>query len=58
MKKSWFGILLLPILACSAQSPFDGTWKINFENAPLLKVSGRDRIMLLRNGGLSAYPFW
>jgi hypothetical protein len=50
MKKSWFGIMLLPILAWAAQSPFDGTWKIHLENAPLLQVFGRPRIMLLQNG--------
>ena len=50
MKKSWFVILLLPILAWAAQSPFDGTWKIHLENAPLVKVFGRPRIMVLQNG--------
>ena len=28
MTKSLFALLLLPILACAAQSPFDGTWKV------------------------------
>ena len=34
MNKSLLALLLLPTLACAAQSPFDGTWKVYLNNLP------------------------
>jgi hypothetical protein len=46
MKNALFVILLLPILAW-AQSPFDGTWKINVDST---RISEKPDTMLLQNG--------
>ena len=39
MKKSWFVILLLPILAWAAQSPFDGDMEDHLRTPHYLKCS-------------------
>ena len=50
MTKSWFVIMLLPVYAWAAQSPFDGTWKFNLKNLPFHQMFGRPRILVLQNG--------
>jgi hypothetical protein len=47
MKKLLFGILLLSILAWAAQSPFDGTWKINLSSA---QFPTQPAVWVLQNG--------
>jgi WD40 repeat protein len=47
MKKSLFAILLLPILVWAAQSPFDGTWKIDLSS---VQFPAKPTILVLQNG--------
>jgi hypothetical protein len=47
MKKSLFAILLLPILAWAAQSPFDGTWKVDLNTA---QFPEKPQVIVLQNG--------
>jgi hypothetical protein len=47
MRKALLVILLLPILACAAQSPFDGTWKIYIES---FQLPEKPDISVLQNG--------
>lgn len=48
-KRLWFGLLMaLSAVACvTAQSPFDGTWKIDLNQA---RFSAKPDVYLLRNG--------
>jgi WD40 repeat protein len=47
MKKSLFAILLLPILVWAAQSPFDGTWKIDLSS---VQFPAKPTVLVLQNG--------
>ncbi len=50
MTKSLFALLLLPILACAAQSPFDGTWKVYLDNLPPPSIVHADFTWELQKG--------
>ncbi len=50
MKKSLFAVLLLPILACAAQGPFDGTWKVFLHNLPPSPSTHADFAWEIQNG--------
>jgi hypothetical protein len=45
--KSFLAILLLPVLAWAAQSPFDGTWKINLSS---VQFPTKPTVLLLQDG--------
>ncbi len=47
MKKSLSAILLLPILGWAAQSPFDGTWKIDLSS---VQFPTQPTVLVLQNG--------
>ena len=47
MKKIWFVILMLPILAWAAESPFDGTWKIDVSS---VQFPEKPLVVVLHNG--------
>lgn len=47
MKRTLFILLLLPMLAMAADSPFDGTWKIDISSAQL---PDKPEIWVLQNG--------
>jgi hypothetical protein len=50
MKQSLFAFLLLPILACAAQSPFDGTWTVFLHNPPPSPITHADFAWEIQNG--------
>ncbi len=50
MIKSLFAILLLPILACAAQGPFDGTWKVSLHNLPPPPITHADFAWEIQKG--------
>ena len=50
MPKSLFALLLLPILACAAESPFDGTWKVYLNDLPTPPLAHADFTWEIQEG--------
>jgi hypothetical protein len=50
MNKSLFVLLLLPIFACAAQSPFDGTWKVYFNDLHPPSIANADFTWEIQKG--------
>jgi hypothetical protein len=50
MRKSLYTLLLMPILACAAESPFDGTWKVYLNSLSTHPIAHADFTWEIQKG--------